>query len=91
MWVIESLTGRVLFGRIAPSNTAIESQLAGGGNPKVKSQGSWAHHPEILQSQTRCCAENLFVFNRLAVVHGRLSNMDNIERPEESPLTYKFL
>jgi hypothetical protein len=40
------------------SDTAIESQLAGAGNPKVKSQGSRAYHPKIFQAQTRHCAEN---------------------------------
>jgi hypothetical protein len=59
------------FGRILPSDAAIESQLAGRGNPKAKSQASAASSRQTLQAKTAYCAENRFVFNRLAVVHGR--------------------
>jgi hypothetical protein len=59
------------FGRIVSSNEAIEPQLAGRGNPKAKSQASGASDRQSLQSTTAYCAENRFLFNRLAVVHGR--------------------
>jgi len=55
------------------SDAAIESQLAGRGNPKAKSQGSAPSERQTLQSKTLYCTENRFLFNRLAVVHGRLS------------------
>jgi hypothetical protein len=54
------------------SDAAIESQLAGRGNPKAKSQGSAPSERQTLQSKTLYCTENRFLFNRLAVVHGRL-------------------
>ena len=43
------------------------------GIPDAKLQGSEASRRKNLRFQTRYCAENRFVFNRLAVVHGRLS------------------
>jgi hypothetical protein len=68
------------FGRIVFSDAAIESQLAGRGNPKAKSQGSTPSERQTLQSKTLYWTENRFLFNRLAVVHGPLSRWSTLRR-----------
>ena len=59
-----------------PSN---HSSLADGISD-AKLQGSEASSPQNLQILTRYCAENRFIINRLAVVHGRLSTLKAQEK-----------
>src|SRR5580692_10636915 len=78
------------FGRIVFSDAAIESQLAGRGNPKAKSQGSAPSERQTLQSKTLYCTQNRFLFNRLAVVHGRRTKAFLKSRDERKRVEMRF-